>query len=111
VLEEKAGRAIDLVEEDELEPVGPWLLPYGWFSGDITLRDIALALEAEGLLSTPPLPVPGDARAFAWYLLDAGGRRFSSESVGVVEARARLQRISPVAFRRYLAKAGGQRRG
>ena len=42
--------------------------------------------------------------AFAWYLLDAGGRRYVGESVGVIEARKRLRQISPAACRRYLAR-------
>ncbi len=45
-----------------------------------------------------------DARAFAWHLLDAGGRRYVGQSVGVIEARKRLPQISPAAFRRYLAR-------
>jgi hypothetical protein len=99
-----AGRILDLIREDEIEPPGPWLLPYAWLTRDVDLGDIRDALEAEAVLSRPPLTIPGDARAFAWYLLDAGGRPFGRDSVGVVEARERLQRISPVAFRRYLAR-------
>ena len=100
-----AGHVLDLIREDEIEPPGPWLLPYAWFTRDIDLDHIRRALEAEGMLTRPPLLVPGDARIFAWYLLDAGGRPFGRDSVGVVEARERLQRISAVAFRRYLARA------
>ncbi len=99
-----AGTVLDLIREDEIEPPGLWLLPYAWFTRDVDLGDIRDALEAEGVLTRPPLTIPGDARAFAWYLLDAGGRPFGRDSVGVVEARERLQRISPVAFRRYLAR-------
>jgi hypothetical protein len=99
-----AGDLIDLVREDELEPVAPWLLSYAWFGRHIALDEIRDALAAEHMLERPPLPVPGDARAFAWYVLDAGGRRYVGESVGVIEARQRLQRISPAAFRRYLAR-------
>jgi hypothetical protein len=54
------------------------------------------------------LLVPGDAKAFAWYLLDAGGRPFGPDSVGVIEARKRLQRISPAGFQRYLARVAGK---
>jgi hypothetical protein len=108
VLEDKAGDLIDMVREDELDPVGPWLLTYAWFTGEISLDEITGALQAEGTLARPPLPVRNDARAFAWYLVDAGGRRLGLESVGVVEARSRLQAISPVAFRRYLRKVGGR---
>lgn len=100
----------ELVEEDALEPVGPWLLSYAWFADRIPLDEIRRALEAEEIRADPPLPIPNDARAFAWYLLDAGGRIFALRSVGVIEARARLQRISPVAFRRYLARVGGRAR-
>ena len=96
------------VSEDELSPVGPWLLAYGWFSRALELADIAQALEAEGLLYEPPLPLPAEPRAFTWYLLDAGGRALGPKSVGVVEARRRLQRISPTAFRRYLARVAGR---
>jgi hypothetical protein len=99
-----AGDVIDLVREDEIEPVAPWLLAYAWFSRRIDLDEIRRALAAERMLSTPPLAVPNDARAFAWYLLDAGRRRYVGRSVGVVEARERLKRISAPAFRRYLAR-------
>ncbi len=81
-----------------------WLLPYAWFARHIDLNEIRSALEAENLLARPPLVLPGDARAFAWYLLDAGGRRYVGESVGVIEARKRLQRISSAAFQRYHAR-------
>jgi len=103
-----ADHLVEMVMEDELEPVGPWLLSYGWFSRDLGLDDIARALTADGTLTRPPLPVPGDARAFAWYLLDAGGRSLGPDSPGVVEARQRLQRISRVAFRRYLARVAAR---
>ncbi len=103
-----AGPALDLVQEDELDPPGPWLLSYAWFGRAIDLDEIAHALTAEGMLRRPPLLIPSDARAFAWYLLDAGGRPFGPDSVGVVAARERLQRISPVAFRRYLARVAGR---
>jgi hypothetical protein len=102
-----AGDLIDMVREDELEPVARWLLPYAWFSGGVTLDEIARALAAEGAFERPPLPIPADARVFAWYLLDAGGRPLGSNSVGVVEARKRLQRISRAAFRRYLLRVAG----
>jgi hypothetical protein len=105
---EAAGDLIDTVREDELDPVGPWLLSYAWFTSEVSLDEISRALGAEGYLARPPLAVPGDARAFAWYLLDAGGRPLGRESVGVVEARARLKTVCPVAFRRYLRKAGGR---
>jgi hypothetical protein len=103
-----AGELIDIAAEDGQDPVGPWLLSYAWFAGHVTFDEIARALAAEGYLTRPPLAVPNDARAFAWYLLDAGGRPFGRDAVGVVEARARLKTISPVAFRRYLHKAGGR---
>ncbi len=99
-----AGDLIDLVREDGLLPVQRWLLPYAWFARHIDLDEIRDALDAEHLLARPPLALPGDARAFAWYLLDAGGRRYVGESVGVIEARKRLQRISTAAFQRYLAR-------
>jgi hypothetical protein len=105
---EAAGDLIDMVLEDEFDPVGPWLLSYGWFTGQVFLDEITHALAAEGTLARPPLPLPNDARAFAWYLLDARGRPIGRDSVGVVEARRRLQAISPAAFRRYLRKAGGR---
>jgi hypothetical protein len=41
-------------------------------------------------------------------LLDAGGRPFGPDSVGVIEARKRLQRISRAAFQRYLARVAGK---
>jgi hypothetical protein len=101
---EAAGNLIDLAREDEVEPIAPWLVSYAWFAHRIDLEEVRRALDAEGMLSRPPLPDPNDARAFAWYLLDAGGRRYVGESVGVIEARARLQRINAPAFRRYLAR-------
>lgn len=103
-----AADLIDAVSEDGLKPVEPWLLSYGWFGHRIELNDIAQALEAEHLKDQPQLLVPGDAKAFAWYLLDAGGRPFGAGSVGVIEARRRLQRISPAAFQRYLARMAGK---
>lgn len=103
-----ATHLLDLVEEDELAPHGPWLLSYAWFSGDVDLNEIGSALRAEGSLKVPPLPVAGDGAAFAWYLVDAGGLPLAATSVGVVEARRRLQRISPIAFRRYLARVHGK---
>jgi len=104
---EKAGDLIDMVQEDELDPVGPWLLSYGWFTGQVSLDEISSALAAEGTFARPPLPLRNDARAFAWYLLDARGRPFGPKSVGVIEARVRLQAISPPSFLRYLRKVGG----
>jgi hypothetical protein len=101
---ECAGGLIDLIREDEISPVGPWLLVYGWFVDAIPIDEVARALEAEGTLTRPPLPIPGDAHAFSWYLLEARGRPLGADAVGVLEARRRLQRISPVAFRRYLAR-------
>jgi hypothetical protein len=99
-----AGELIDVAREDEVEPVARWLLCYAWFARRIDLDDVRRALDAERMLVSPPLAVPNDARAFAWYMLDAGGRRYVGQSVGVIEARARLQRISAAAFRRYLAR-------
>jgi len=99
-----AGELIDLVCEDGLQPVEHWLLNYAWFTRQLRLDDIRDALDAEDMLAVAPFAVPGDARAFAWYLLDAGGQRYVGPSVGVIEARQRLQRISEVAFRRYLAR-------
>jgi hypothetical protein len=104
-----AGDLIDAVTEDGLKPVEPWLLSYGWFAHQLALDDIAQALEAEQLIRQPQLLVPGDAKAFAWYVLDAGGRPFGPDSVGVIEARKRLHRISPAAFHRYLARVAGKR--
>jgi hypothetical protein len=103
-----AGDLIDAVTEDGLKPVEPWLLSYGWFAHKLALGDIAQALEAEHLIRQPQLLVPGDAKAFAWYVLDAGGRPFGPDSVGVIEARKRLQRISRDAFQRYLARVAGK---
>ncbi|MBI4514867.1 MAG: hypothetical protein HY699_03500 [Deltaproteobacteria bacterium] len=105
VLEAAVAALLDAIAEDELPtPPGPWLLAYGWFAHKLDLDDIARAVSAEGEIAAVPLPVIGDAKAFAWYLLDAGGRPLGHQSVGVIEARARLQRISPAAFRRYLAR-------
>ena len=92
------------VDDDELEPVALWVLPYAWLARRLGLDDLRAALEAEGLAASPPLPIPGDPRAFSWYLLDAGGRPLSADQVGVPEARRRLKQISPAAFRRYLGR-------
>ena len=99
-----AGDLIDHVREDSVLPVERWLLPYAWFAHAVDLDELRNALDAEHVLARPPLVLPGDARAFAWYLLDAGGRRYVGQSVGVIEARKRLQQISPAAFRRYLVR-------
>jgi hypothetical protein len=99
-----AGELIDLVCEDGLQPVEHWLLSYAWLTRQLRLDEIRDALDAEHMLAVAPFAVPGDARAFAWYLLDAGGQRYVGPSVGVIEARQRLQRISEVAFRRYLGR-------
>ncbi len=103
-----AGGLLDVIAEDEHERPGPWLLSYAWFARAVDLAEIRRALAAETMLIRPPLPIPGDAHAFAWYLLDAGGRPLGNDSVGVFEARERLQRISPAAFRRYLARVAGR---
>jgi hypothetical protein len=105
---EAAGPLLDLIAEDEHERPGPWLLSYAWFERAVDLDEIARALAAEAMLTRPPLLMPGDAHAFAWYLLDARGRPLGRDSVGVREARERLQRISPAAFRRYLARVAGR---
>ena len=104
VLDEHIGPLLDLIAEDEHRQPGAWLLSYAWFARAIDLDEVGRALAAQGILSRPPLLLPGDAYAFAWYLLDAGGRRLDRESVGVVEARERLQHISRAAFGRYLAR-------
>lgn len=106
VLEAAVPHLLDLLADDEIEPPGPWLLVYAWFTREIELDDIAAALAAERI-AAPPLRLPHEARAFAWYLLDAGGRPLGAE-VGIVEARARLQQISAAAFRRYLARVAGR---
>jgi hypothetical protein len=108
VLDGYAGPLLDLIAEDEHDPPGPWLLSYAWFIRTIDLEEIGRALAAQGILSRPPLLLPGDAYAFTWYLLDARGRPLGRESVGVVEARQRLQQISPAAFRRYLDRVAGR---
>lgn len=100
-----AAEILDAIDEDEVSPAADWLLSYTWFARVIDLDEIAAALAAEGILAAPPMPLPGDGRAFAWFLLDAGGRALGSGSQGVVAARARLQRISPTAYKRYLQRA------
>jgi hypothetical protein len=100
-----AGELLDAISEDEVSPVGDWLLAYAWFARAVGLDDLAAALWAEGILAAPPMPMPGDGRAFTWFLLDAGGRPLGPGSKGVVAARERLQRVSPVAYKRYLRRA------
>jgi hypothetical protein len=100
-----AWELVDAIEEDEVSPPADWLLSYAWFARTVGLDEIAAALSAEGVLAAPPMPMPGDGRAFAWFLLDAGGRPLGPGSQGVVAARERLQRISPMAYRRYLQRA------
>ena len=75
-----------------------------WLARQLQLDEIRDALDAENMLAVAPFVVPADARAFAWYLLDAGGQRYVGRSVGVIAARQRLQRISEAAFRRYLIR-------
>jgi len=104
VLEPLVGELLDRISDDEVGSPEAWLLSYAWFADAVTLAEIEAALAAEHMLADPPLPVRGDGRAFAWYLLDAGGRPFSPASVGVIEARQRLSAISAAAFRRYLAR-------
>jgi hypothetical protein len=100
-----AGDLLDAVAEDEVAPVADWLLAYAWLARAVGLDELAAALAAEGILAAPPMPMVGDGRAFTWFLLDAGGRPLGAGSKGVVAARERLQRISPVAYRRYLRRA------
>ena len=109
VLESLVGDLLDRMSDDEVEPPASWLLSYAWFADAVTLAEIESALAAEHMLADLPLPVGGDGRAFAWYLLDAGGRPFSPASVGVIEARQRLSAISRSAFRRYLARVSRRR--
>jgi hypothetical protein len=92
-----AAELVDAITEDEVLPVAEWLLAYAWFARAVGLDELAAALSAEGILAAPPMPLPGDGRAFAWFLLDAGGRPLGPGSEGVIPARVRLQRISPVA--------------
>jgi hypothetical protein len=106
LLEEAVPHLLDRIAEDEIEQPAPWLLVYSWFTREVELHEIGDALHAERI-SAPPLRLPQEARAFAWYLLDAGGRPLGA-AVGVVEARARLQAISPTAFGRYLARVAGK---
>jgi len=95
---------VDLLGEDEVEPVERWLLPYAWLAHEIGLEDVRSALEAERRLENAPIPLPGDAAAFAWYLLVARGQRLTSGACGVIEARTHLRDVSRAAFRRYLAR-------
>lgn len=104
---EAAWELVDRIAEDELSPPEDWLLSYAWFARAVDLDEVAAALAAENLLAIPPMPLPGDGRAFARFLLEAGGRRFGPDSLGVIAARERLQRISPAAFRRYLDRTAG----
>lgn len=96
--------AVDLVEEDDQTPVRQWLLSYGWFLGAIGLTDFEEALEVEGLLKGSPLPIAGDGRAFAFYLLAAERirRGLIVPDRNTVDNRRLMRQISPAAFRRYL---------
>ncbi|MBM4244364.1 MAG: hypothetical protein FJ148_11185 [Deltaproteobacteria bacterium] len=96
----------ELIDEDQVAPAADWLLSYAWFARAVTLDEVAAALTAEGILAAPPIPMPGDGRAFAWFLLDAGGRPLGPGSTGVIRSRERLQRVSPAAYQRYLRRAG-----
>ena len=94
----------DLVEEDEQPEVEHWILAYAWLGGEVGLADLAAALTAAR--QTRPLPLPGDGAAFAWTIVEAQDFRGSGLALDpdLVRARRRLQRISPAAFRRYLAR-------
>jgi hypothetical protein len=101
VLEQLVGTLLDAIEEDELQPAAPWLLVFAWFDHQLALPDLAAALEAEGL-NEAPAPTAGDARAFAWHVVQAGAGTST-------DTRRVLKQISPAAFRRYLARIEGKR--
>jgi hypothetical protein len=101
-----ADDLIDLMESDDLDPSPRWVLPYAWLARWVGTHDLALALRAAGM--SRPLPLVGDGRAFAWYIVEAqeiadSGLALSGDAV---EARRRLRLIHPPAFSRYLARAG-----
>jgi len=100
---EAAGDIVDLVEDDGLEPVAEWILPYAWFVGALSMVEIQKAVSAEVGVDPPAVTI-GDARAFAWYLCAATVPSFAGESLPVLRARQRLKSISPVAFQRSLTK-------
>ncbi len=97
---------VDLIEEDGLEPLEPWLLSYAWLNRDISLDEIRAALAVDAGMNIGP-PEWEAARNFARRLLDAGGQRAEphSASPSVITARQQLKSISEAAFRRYLARA------
>ena len=98
---------IEALDADDQPSEGPWLLPYAWLVGACATADLAAALDAERLHERP-IPLPGSAEAFTFYLVEA--EKFRQEHVGipgaVVESRRRLQLVSAPAFRRYLVRIG-----
>jgi hypothetical protein len=95
----------ELAEEDEMLPVPRWLLSYAFIAERLARSELEDALRAEGLFDQPPLPIPGDAVAFAWYLVAEEQTRTSPMPGGIspVAARRALKRISPLVFRRFIA--------
>lgn len=98
-------RVVEALAEDEQPTDGPWLLPYAWLVGLVATTDLAVALDAERCVERP-IPMPGSAAVFTFYLVEAEGVRRDAVGVPstVIEARRRLKTVSPVAFRRYLAR-------
>lgn len=98
-------RILDALEEDELPTEGPWLLPYAWLVGLATTEDLASALAAEHILERP-IPMSGNATAFAFCLVEVEAFRQGTTGLSgtEVDARRRLKIVSEPAFRRYLAR-------
>jgi len=97
---------LDLAEEDAVTPMPRWMLSYAFIADLVPRTVLEAALCAEGRFDATPLPMPGDATAFAWYLVAEEERRASPMpgDVSPVAARRALQRISAPTFRRYLGR-------
>ncbi len=103
---EPLDELVDEIESDDLSPVGDWVLPYAVLTGKLWLQRLGQVLEVEGLLEPAFQPVPGSARAFAFFLYEAERARLRTGKLDarVLEARRGMKKTSAVAFRRYLEK-------
>lgn len=82
--------------DDDLEPTD-WLIVYAWMQGHVSSDELAV-FTAAAAASALPVPLPGDGRAFAAWIVVA--ERDPSD----VSARRALQKIHPPTFKLWLAR-------
>ncbi|MBN1334396.1 MAG: tetratricopeptide repeat protein [Deltaproteobacteria bacterium] len=101
---------VDLPEEDAVAPISRWMISYAFIADLVPRTVLEDALRAEDRFDAVPLAMPGDATAFAWYLVAEEKRRATPMpgGVGPMVARRALQQISAPTFRRYLGRLGGR---